>query len=107
MKVIRCLNCKGVFAETDMTVPGHCPFCVCGKTPMLEEKNSEQDWYQEDLRQLWVLFGDIPIGFADDNIEEPFMDWPVGTNRFDIWHWFDDRYDGGVYKLMVDLEELA
>ena len=32
------------------------------------------------------------------------MDWPVGTNRFDIWHWFDDRYDGGVHTLMEDME---
>lgn len=103
MKVVRCLNCKSVFAETDMTVPGHCPFCVCGKVPMLEEKDSEQVWYQEDLRQLWRLFGDVQI---DDNdlVTEPFMDWPVGTNRFDIWRWFDDRYDGGVHTLMEDME---
>ena len=97
MRVVRCLNCKSVFAETDMTIPGHCPHCVCGN--LLEEKKSTDDvWYDEDLRQLWTLFGDIAIDDYD-LIMEPFMDWPAGTDRFDIWHWFDKLYSGGVNEL--------
>lgn len=97
MKVVKCLNCKTVFAETDMTIPGHCPYCVCGN--MLEEKSSTSEaWYDTDLLQLWRLFGDIPIDENDD-IVEPFMDWPAGTYRFDIWQWFDKKYEGGVAAL--------
>lgn len=55
---------------------------------------------QEQLEKLWEAFGDIGID-DDDNITEPFMDWPEGTNRFDIWHWFDAQYDGGVWALMA------
>ena len=67
--------------------------------PVIDEKQNTHKWTQKDLRQIWELFGDIPINDADE-ILEPFMDWPVGTNRFDIWHWFDERYTGGVYALL-------
>lgn len=51
------------------------------------------------LPQLWQLFGDIPIN-NDDEIEEDFLCFPVGTYRFDVWHWFDERCPNG---LAVDL----
>lgn len=35
------------------------------------------------------------IGFLEDY----FLDFPVGTNRFEIWHWFDEKYPEGVAKL--------
>lgn len=98
MKVVKCLNCKSLFAETDMTIPGHCPCCVCG-TLLEEKKSTDATWYEEDLRKLWTLFGDIGIDDYD-LIMEPFMDWHAGTDRFHIWHWFDDRYPGGVASLI-------
>ena len=51
------------------------------------------------LPQLWQLFGGIPIN-NDDEIEEDFLCFPVGTSRFDVWHWFDERCPNG---LAVDL----
>ena len=57
----------------------------------------------EALEMFWDEFGDIPIN-DDDEILESYLWWPVGTNRFDIWHWFDEKYPGGVKKLM-HLEE--
>ncbi|MFR8177176.1 MAG: hypothetical protein ACLVB5_08880 [Christensenellales bacterium] len=52
-----------------------------------------------NLRRLWAEFGDIPINDRDE-IEEPFLHFERGTDRFEIWHWFDDRYPGGVVALM-------
>lgn len=49
----------------------------------------------EELDRMWTEFGDIPID-NDDNIEEAFYDWPAGTCRFDIWHWFDAQYPMGL-----------
>lgn len=54
---------------------------------------------KEAVRSLWDRFADIPID-DNDEILEPFMEWEVGTNRFDIWHWFDAMYPGGVNALM-------
>lgn len=42
------------------------------------------------LSQLWEKLGDIPVN-ENDEIEENFLNFPVGTSKFDIWHWFDER----------------
>lgn len=47
------------------------------------------------LDDLWDKFGDIPID-NEDRILEPFLEWEAGTNRFDIWHWFDEEYPFGL-----------
>ena len=57
----------------------------------------------EAMEMFWDEFGDIPIDDNDETLES-YLWWPVGTNRFDIWHWFDEKYPGGVAKLM-HLEE--
>ena len=52
-----------------------------------------------DLLALWAEFSDIPINDLDE-IEAPFLHFSVGTNRFEVWHWFDERWSGGVYDLL-------
>lgn len=49
----------------------------------------------------------ITIGLRADKVskegnfvaERNYFDFPIGTNRFDIWHWFDELYPEGVAKL--------
>lgn len=53
----------------------------------------------EILEKYWDKLGDIPVD-NDGIIQEPFLWWPKGTDREDIWHWFDEKYPGGVVKLM-------
>ena len=57
------------------------------------------DWDESQLKDLWEQFGEIPINDCDE-IEKPFLHFPAGTYRFDIWHWFDERWPGGVYDLL-------
>ena len=57
------------------------------------------DWVESQLKDLWEQFGEIPINDWDE-IEKPFLHFPAGTYRFDIWHWFDERWPGGVYDLL-------
>ena len=52
-----------------------------------------------EIENLWQAFSDIGID-DQDRITEPFMDWEAGTDRFEIWHWFDEQYPGGVHKLI-------
>ena len=56
----------------------------------------------KDLEQQWLKFADIPFNDADE-IEEPFMHWSIGTDRFDIWHWFDDNHSQGLVHMMWHL----
>lgn len=53
----------------------------------------------EILEKYWDKLGDIPVD-DDGIIQETFLWWPEGTDREDIWHWLDERYPGGVVKLM-------
>ena len=53
---------------------------------------------KEEALQLWKSFEDIPIN-DDDEIEAPFRDFPVGTDRFAIWSWFEDTFDVSVAEL--------
>ena len=40
------------------------------------------------LHHLWKQLGDIPVG-DDGATEEPFLHFDEGTDREDIWHWFE------------------
>lgn len=43
-----------------------------------------------NLRELWNKFSEIEVN-GNDEITESFLSFPVGTDKFEIWHWFDDR----------------
>ena len=51
------------------------------------------------LETFWNELGDIPVD-DDGIIQESFLWWPKGTDREDIWHWFDEKYPGGVVTLL-------
>ena len=59
----------------------------------------EEDLSMDALLSLWHDFSDVPINDWDE-IEVSFMHFPAGTYRFDIWHWFDEHWPGGVYDLL-------
>ena len=73
---------------------------MCGLPGALQDIDSETVTFsRQQLIALWLLFGDISIDDRD-LIEEEFLGFKVGTNRFEIQHWFDERFPGGVVKLM-------
>lgn len=61
------------------------------------------------LSELWEMFGDIPVN-NDDEIEEDFLNFPVGTSKIDVWHWFDERCPNNLHDDLMypknDEEEL-
>lgn len=58
---------------------------------------------QEEIRELWQQLGDVPVN-EEDEIDEDFDIWEKGTDKFEIWHWFDEKYEQGVYKLLYPNE---
>lgn len=69
--------------------------------------NDEQIQEHNDaiLEKLWAAFADTPIGEHGDAIEEAFMHFPAGTDRFEIWHWFDEKHSKGLNWLMYGEEK--
>ena len=53
-----------------------------------------------ELERLWAEFGDVPMNPETECMDEPFLGFPVGTHREDIWHWFDERHSQGVAYLL-------
>lgn len=53
-----------------------------------------------ELEVLWEQFGDLPMNPETECMEAAFLDFPAGTHREEIWHWFDERYSKGVAALM-------
>lgn len=51
------------------------------------------------LEFLWGEFSDVLID-DDECILDDFLGFECGTHREAVWHWFDERYSGGVAKLM-------
>ncbi|MFD3435261.1 hypothetical protein [Alteromonas macleodii] len=48
---------------------------------------------------LWGVFSDVTTN-DDDYIEQPFLHFDVGTERFEIWLWFENYFD---LSVMTDL----
>ena len=59
----------------------------------------------KELQELWNELSDIPVN-ENDEIEEDFLDFPSGTDKFDVWHLFDERCPNGVAEdLMYNTEK--
>ena len=54
------------------------------------------------LENMWNEFADVPMNPDTECMEEPFLDFPAGTRREDIWHWFDERHSKGVAYLLYE-----
>lgn len=46
----------------------------------------------EMAKILWEEFGNVPID-DNDNIACWWRSFGKGTNRFEIWHWFEEFFE--------------
>ena len=110
MRIVRCDTCGkwiGFEHNLDTLQTDECDYeqCPnCGSIEGLMDVDEGCYFSKDEIKKLWNLFGEIPIDDCD-HIVEQFMGWPVGTDRFEIWHWFDERYAGGVHALTIYAEE--
>lgn len=52
------------------------------------------------VKELWNGFGNVPMDPETECIEEAWHGFPAGTNREEIWHWFEETFDVRVADLM-------
>ena len=50
-----------------------------------------------ELENLWKFLEDIPMN-ENEQLEEDWFIFPKGTDKEEIWHWFDEQYSKGVFK---------
>lgn len=58
---------------------------------------------KDSIWQLWERFGSIPMDPESETMEKEFLGFPKGTHREEIWHWFDEHHEDGVYDLLYNL----
>ena len=101
MKIIYCHSCDEIFAETEMTIPNHCP--LCGAYDMLEAIDCKRGEKLSDrlIENMWTIYRDYLYYNEDgETIAEDFLDFNAGTRIEKIWKWFDKAYSKGVYALI-------
>lgn len=52
------------------------------------------------VKELWNNLTDVPIDPETEELDEPYYIWPKGTDKEDIWHWFDEHHSKGVAYLL-------
>lgn len=55
----------------------------------------------DKAKKLWEKLGDVPVN-EDDEIDEVFEHFEVGTDKLDIWHWFEENFNVRVIDLMFN-----
>lgn len=69
----------------------------------MEKKSISQKEIDKKLESLWEELADVPFDENEDGELILAVDWEdfnAGTEREEIWHWFDDRHSKGVAYLM-------
>lgn len=54
-----------------------------------------------ELENLWKFLEDIPMN-ENEQLEEDWFIFPKGTDKEEIWHWFDEQYSKGVSYLLYE-----
>ena len=62
----------------------------------------------KNVAELKILLNDLRNVCIDENdcIDEPFRDWPVGTEIYEIWHDIEEKYDcclGEIFNKTIEL----
>jgi len=75
--------------------------------PLCDEVIS--DFEMEDaslprIRKLWAEFGDVPMNPETECIEMPWLLFPAGTHREEIWHWFEEAFGVSVAEDLMGCE---
>lgn len=102
MLIWKCKKCGWIGRDSDLGLhygsdEEYCPRCKEGDG--IATVDFSDCFNSQELEKLWQIFGEIPIDNADAILEE-FLGFSEGTDRIEIWHWFDENYPEGAAALM-------
>lgn len=75
-------------------------YAALGYDVKIEKQESAVIVRDKALEDLWEQLTDVPMNAETECIEEPFIHFPEGTHREEIWRWFDTQHSKGVAYLM-------
>lgn len=59
----------------------------------------------DNIKSLWKSLGNVCVD-EDGNIEENFLHFQIGTDREEIWDWFEETFNIRVVDLMFPNQKL-
>ncbi len=75
-------------------------YAALGYDVKIKKQESSVNIRDQALKNLWTKFTEVPINVETECIEVPFLHFPTGTSKEEIWQWFDIRYSKGVAALL-------
>lgn len=78
------------------------------KYPANYVKASIGTYTDSQLEQMWLDLTDVPFDETEDGklvLAEDWKQFPAGTDREDIWYFFDENYSKGVAYLLYNYED--
>jgi hypothetical protein len=54
-------------------------------------------------KELWTDFGNVPVD-QNEHLETPFLRFPKGTHREDVWHWFEANFNLSVATDLMGID---
>lgn len=66
------------------------------------------DTNDKAMEKLWEELEDVPFDEDTDGylrLSQPWHGFPAGTDREDIWHWFDENHSKGVAWLLYEYKK--
>lgn len=86
--------CNGLHRESKMEYQDYLTVmdAIC-EFDTLEERD-------EELEALWEQLSDVPVDPDTEKLDAPYLHFPAGTDKEDVWHWFDKRHSKGIAYLL-------
>lgn len=56
----------------------------------------KEEEYENTIDKLWEELEDVLVDETGVYIDEDFYIWKKGTEKEEIWHWFDIKVTGGI-----------
>lgn len=94
-KTLYCAECGSTNVDIKMWVNPNTGM-ISGTCSDLDEEddnwcnNCENHVQLLTLKELWERFSEVNVN-TNDEIEEDFLSFPAGTDKMEVWHWFDER----------------
>lgn len=94
---------KYIKGEKDYAIQYGKAFVSCG------DFTAKIEYTDSILENMWEELTDIPFSEIDGELflEENWLHFKKGTEREDIWKWFDSHHSKGVYYLLYEFDELG
>ena len=105
--ICKCNNCDNLYLDTNpQTNAKKFDVDSLGLDELIDHKcpKCKTDGYLTDevYKDLWEILGNTFIN-DDGELLESFLHFEIGTDREEIWHWFEETFD---ISVAVDLMNL-